>query len=491
MKITMQQLIALFPFIIVASTTILVMLSIIFKRNNFLNVIFVIIGLFFALFSCFYLIKNNQTINIASMFEINNYSIFFCILILLTSIITCFFAHLWLKFFQYNTAEFYLLTLIATLGSLTLVISVHFASVFVSLELLSLPLLGLIGYSFHQKKTIESAIKYTILSGVTSAFVLFGIGLIYLNTGKLNFFQLYEAFYNNRIINYPLLLIGFGMLITGIFFKMSIFPFHLWTPDIYEGSPIPVTNFLATISKISIFSFFLQLLCVFIPIEEKSIYLIISIMAAFSIIFGNLMAINQMNLKRLIGYSSIAHFGYLIISVVGLETINFNFIKETIIVYIIGYLLSIICVFGIINLMASFHKKEISHADSLYCYRGLFWKNPVLAITFTVSMLSLAGIPSTFGFLGKFYIIVLSMQTSSWFLVFAILLGSAIGLYYYLRVVISLFLKERSFDNIYEISKNWCLTPTGLIIITLSFLNILFGILPQLLFSFLKKICVI
>lgn len=199
------------------------------------------------------------------------------------------------------------------------------------------------------------------------------------------------------MLHEPLLLAGFGLMIVGLGFKLSLVPFHLWTPDVYQGAPAPVSTFLATASKIAIFGVVMRLF-LYAPVgDSEAVRVVLGIIAFASIIFGNLMALSQTNIKRLLGYSSISHLGYLLVALIVLQSGEMS--MEAVGVYLAGYLFSSLGAFGVVSLMSSPFRGP--DADSLYSYRGLFWHRPVLAAVMTVMMLSLAGIPMTLGFIGN------------------------------------------------------------------------------------------
>ncbi|MBK4764892.1 MAG: NADH-quinone oxidoreductase subunit NuoN [Pantoea sp. Brub] len=477
----LKQLILLLPFLIVGSTVIVSIISIILQRNHFINCILSVIGLFFALISL-YNLNDIQITNSISILCINNYAKFYIKIILLISLSNCIFSYFWLRNFQDNKEEFYVLLLISTIGAMLLASSNNFIILFIGIELLSLPLFGLIGYAFRQKLSLEASLKYTILSSISSSFILFGIALVYTDIGSLDFITIGKQLLHNSLLQEPIFSVGFGMIIIGIGFKLSLVPFHLWTPDVYQGAPLPVSCFLATGSKFAIFSALFRLFTD-IPITNiRSMRIVMILISFMSIIFGNLMAIYQNNIKRLLGYSSISHLGYLLITLIAIE--NYKLSLETTKIYFIAYLFSNLSIFGILHLVSDACQNN-NDVCSLYSYRGLFWHKPILSIIMTIIMLSLAGIPITLGFIGKFYIIVLSISTHLWLLTIALVISSGLGLYYYLRIIISLYLTP---PKIYHCKwlTNWHYTLPGIIVIILTFLIVLLGIYPQLLINILN-----
>ncbi|EJL89378.1 NADH-quinone oxidoreductase subunit NuoN [Pantoea sp. BIGb0393] len=472
MTITPQHLIALLPLLIVGLTVVVVMLSIAWRRNHFVNATLTVIGLNIALFSLWF-VGQAGAMDVTPLLRVDGYSMFYTALVVLASLATCTFAYPWLAGFPDNKDEFYLLVLIAALGGIVLASANHLAALFIGIELLSLPLFGLIGYAFRQKRSLEASLKYTILSAAASSFLLFGIALIYADSGSLSFVQLGKSL-SDSMIQEPLLLLGLGMMIIGLGFKLSLVPFHLWTPDVYQGAPAPVSTFLATASKIAIFAVIMRLFMYAPVTDSEAVRTVLGIIAFASILFGNLMAISQSNIKRLLGYSSIAHLGYLLVALIAVKTHQLSL--ETAGVYLAGYLFSSLGAFGVVSLMSSPYRGP--DADTLYSYRGLFWHRPILSAVMTVMMLSLAGIPMTLGFIGKFYVIASSVNAHLWWLSGAVVAGSAIGLYYYLRVTVSLYLSPPELHN-RDTQANWAFTAGGVVVLISAILVLLLGVYPQ------------
>jgi len=481
MTITPQHLIALLPLLIVGLTVVVVMLSIAWRRNHFVNATLTVIGLNIALFSLWF-VGHVGAMDVTPLLRVDGYSMFYTALVLLASLATCTFAYPWLAGFPDNKDEFYLLVLIAALGGIVLASANHLAALFIGIELLSLPLFGLIGYAFRQKRSLEAALKYMILSAAASSFLIFGIALIYADSGSLSFVQLGHSL-NDSMIQQPLLLVGLGMMIIGLGFKLSLVPFHLWTPDVYQGAPAPVSTFLATASKIAIFGVVMRLFLYAPVTDSEAVRTVLGVIAFVSILFGNLMAISQSNIKRLLGYSSIAHLGYLLVSLIAVKTHQLSL--ETAGVYLAGYLFSSLGAFGVVSLMSSPYRGP--DADTLYSYRGLFWHRPILSAVMTVMMLSLAGIPMTLGFIGKFYVIASGVNAHLWWLTAAVVAGSAIGLYYYLRVTVSLYLSPPEMHTRdRDTPANWAFTAGGVVVLISAILVLLLGVYPQPLISLVQ-----
>lgn len=326
--------------------------------------------------------------------------------------------------------EYYLLLLLATVGALVLVISRHFMSLFLGLETLSISLYGLIAYLRARERSDEAGIKYLILAALSSAFLLFGMALIYSVTGKMDFPGIGAAL--KEMGHVPVIVItGFAMMLIGIGFKLGIVPFHMWAPDIYEGAPLPVAAFIATISKGGMLVATIRFFQDVNGHQYPMIWWVIAIIAVASMFAGNWLALMQTNIKRVLAYSSIAHMGYILVAFLsgvqtGLEAIAF---------YLVAYFITSIGAFGVLIVMSS----SVQDAETLDDYRGLFWRHPWVATVFTAMLLSLAGIPLTAGFIGKFYIVLAGVDGHQWFLLFMLVVNSVIGLYYYIRIIAMMF----------------------------------------------------
>ncbi len=478
-----QQIIALLPLFIIGLTVVILMLNIAWKRNYLINTIITVIGLSFSFFSLHFLNQNN-IINI-NLLQIDGHTIFYTSLILLSSLGTCILAYPYLIHYLDNREEFCLLIAISTIGCLILVSANHLVSLFLGFELSSLPLIGLIGYIYYEKFSIEAAIKYMLLSSVASAFLLFGMALIYSESGNL----LIENIGKNlqeHITNQPFILIGLGMMMVGFLFKLSLVPFHLWTPDIYQGAPLPTCAFLSTASKIANFSILMRLFLYMPSDNSKSLYLLLSIISCCSIVFGNLMAMNQRNIKRFLGYSSISHFGYLLVILIALKKNN-QFSEEAAAIYCINYLFTNLGVFGVLSLI--FSQYEYSRFKLSPSYQGLFFYKPVLSIVMTIMMLSLAGMPTTLGFISKFFILSISINAHLWFLTGIIILGSTVGLYCYLRIIISLYISDSSvisYNNNYQYHCSSSVIVNKILVLICTIVILGLGIFPQPLITLVK-----
>lgn len=362
-------------------------------------------------------------------------------------------------------------------GALALAASDHLAMVFISLELLSMPLYGMLAYSFRAERSLEAGIKYLLLSAVGTAFLLFGMALVYARTGELSLVGLAGAL-SGGVDAWSQA--GAALMLVGLGFKLSVVPFHLWTPDVYEGGPAPATVFLATVSKVAVFVVLLRLVLATPLFDSDWLTGLLTVLALLTMLAGNLLALFQANLKRLLGYSSIAHFGYLLVAVIAGHALAI----ETTGVYLVIYLITTLTAFGVVILLSSPYTGD--DADGLPAYRGLFWRRPYLAAVMTVSFLSLAGIPLTAGFIGKFYVLALGVADSRWWLVGGMVAGSAIGLYYYLRVMVTLYLPEPGM-RWRDVSSQWGSRVGGVTLVALAVAILLLGVYPAPMIDWVRE----
>jgi NADH-quinone oxidoreductase subunit N len=232
-------------------------------------------------------------------------------------------------------------------------------------------------------------------------------------------------------LDLTLLLSGVVLIITGIGFKLALVPFHMWTPDVYQGAPAPVTAFVATVSKGGMFALLLRYFNQSGANHFTSVLLVFSIIAIASMLAGNLLALFQNNVKRILAYSSIAHMGYLLVAL----DVGGPMGTDAVVFYLVAYFVMTLGAFAVVTVLSEQHRD----ADQLEDYRGLFWRRPILALVFTAMLLSLAGIPLTAGFLGKFYIVAAGAAVGAWSLILILAITSTIGLFYYLRIVAALY----------------------------------------------------
>lgn len=463
--LTLENLVAVLPMLIVATTAVVVMLGIAWKRNHGLTAVLSAAGLILALAS---VPLSSTALSSPPLMTVDGLALMGSALVLLCTLVTVALSHHYLTGYPGAKEEFYLLLLCAVTGALGLVASSHLATLFISLELLSMPLYGMLAYSYRAERALEAGIKYLILSATATAFLLFGMALIYARTGHLDLAGLAAGMAGTADV---WTLAGAGLIVVGLGFKLSVVPFHLWTPDVYQGGPTPATIFLATVSKLAVFLVLLRLIMVAPIFDSEWLRNLFTLLALITMLGGNLAALFQLNVKRLLGYSSIAHFGYLLVAIV----VGGELAVETTGVYLITYLVTTLAAFGVVTVVSSPFGGD--DAAGLHHYRGLFWRRPWLAAVMTVSFLSLAGIPLTAGFIGKFYVIALGVADARWWLIGGIVAGSAIGLFYYLRVMVILYMPEPGMQH-RDAVNDWGREVGGLTLLIVAVLILVIGVYP-------------
>jgi len=425
---TASDYLCLAPLIIIACTPIVIMLTISVVRNYQVVFGFSLIALAAAFASVFYIMPLTPH-PLGVLFLFDGYGAFFLGLIITASLLITLLSHSY-NYLQSDKEEYFIILFIATLGASILVVANHFISFFIGIETLSVSLFILIAYRRSRDYSIEASVKYLVLASVSSAFLLFGMALIYAACGTMSFNGIGLILATAK--TFPLIVtVGFGMMIVGVGFKLALVPFHMWTPDVYHGAPAPVTAFIASVSKAAVMAVLLRFFFAIKGFQNIPIFTVISVIAILTMFVGNFLAVREKNIKRILAYSSIANLGYLLITLLTGSNEGVN----SAIFYIISYVVTTLGAFGIISLLS-----QSSHdTDQLESYRGLFWRQPWLAAVFTLTLLSLAGIPLTSGFMAKFYIVFAGLKSDLIAIVISLIINSVIGLYYYLRIINTLF----------------------------------------------------
>jgi len=338
--------------------------------------------------------------------------------------------------------EFQALLLSSVLGMTLLAQSQNLVAAFVSLELLSVPLYVLCGSNLRHVRSLESGLKYLIVGSLGSATLLYGLAFIYGGSGSTDFAGIRSAI-GGGLADDPLILIGVALAATGFAFKISIAPFHQWTPDVYEGAPTPVTAFMAVATKAAAFAVFVRFFDVALGPAVDNWQPALAALAMVSIIVGNVGALGQDSLKRLLGYSGVAQAGYMMVGLVAASTAGVN----ALVFYLAAYTLMNLAAFAVIVI----RERESGMGDDIRSVQGLGRDRPALAWPLTIAMLGLAGLPGTAGFIGKLYLIEGSVDSGYTWLGVAIAVGTMISLAYYLRVVAAVWMRPAARPNTEEL----------------------------------------
>ncbi len=480
---SMQELWLLLPVLIVSAGILLVMLQTSWQRNSVIAQGLTVLTLVLALAALIWQYPNDfKTITL--LFEYEPIGGFFSLLILMVCISVALLQGPYMgSSYQGNASkevaeEFYMLLLLSCLGGMLLVMSRHVGSVILSIELMSLAMLAMLAYNRERKASLEGAMKYLLLSGAATSVLLMGFALLYATSGQLLLVDMLPS---------PMGLLaksGFVLLLAGLAFKLSLVPLHFWTPDVYQGAPVNSTLLLTTLSKAAVFALFIKLILLVPADFEADMVRMLSWMAIASMLLGNWLALQQQSIKRLMAYSAIAHMGYVLVAGIIAMGIDHSLALEGASYYLLAYLVASILIFAVLSLLS---KLDDPHdVDQLSQLQGLFWQHPWLASIMTLGLLSLAGMPITIGFIGKFYVLTLAVKLSAWWLIAAMLVGSAVGLYYYLRVIFTLFAPAQSEIHLAPgayITKIWIgIIAAGLLLL---------GILPGLLGDQLRSILMV
>ncbi len=427
---TASDFIALLPLLVTAYAGVILMGVVAFIRSHAAAFWCALVSLA-AAFACVFVALNYAPRNVTQLIKIDAFSLFFTGLVIAGAIPVAMLSRDYLDAHEKRTGPFYVLLLFAVTGMAAVVSSSHFVSFFLGYETLSVSLFGLIGYTRRFKPSLEAAIKYLILAATSSAFLLFGIALLYANYGSLQFEAVFGAmrFGALSVTAY----FGLGLALVGIGFKLAVVPFHMWSPDVYQGAPAPVTALIATGSKAAVFALLLKLIVIGNLTDNRTIFMVLAALATATMFAGNLLALMESNIKRLLAYSSIAQIGYLFIPLLAGGELR----APSIAFYFVSYFATTIAAFGVISALSA--KRKMGDMERIADYRGLMSTRPAMAAVLMLSMLSLMGLPLTSGFFAKLYIFSAAAKSGLWWLLFVGVVNTGISAFYYLRVVFSLF----------------------------------------------------
>ena len=363
------------------------------------------------------------------MFNTNALIVFEKNLLNLALLIISMQSYSWLKENK-NLIEFYILTFTSLLGMFFMISSGNLLMFYLGLEMSTIPLAAAANFDLTKRKSSEAAMKLILSSAFSSAILLLGISFLYGTTGTLTF-SILTAHINGN----PLQLFAFILLISGFAFKISAVPFHLWTADVYEGSPVAVTAFLSVISKAAVLFTLVNLLYkVFTPIADTW-YLVLVALAAATILIGNLFALRQDNFKRFLAYSSIAQVGFILIGISGSSQAG----SASLIYFILIYIFSNLAAFGVISVVSTLTGKE-----NISDFKGFYKTNPMLSWVLTIALFSLAGVPPTAGFFGKLFLMMAGAAKGNYGIIIFAALNMVVSFYYYLKVVKAIFMDENN-----------------------------------------------
>jgi NADH-quinone oxidoreductase subunit N len=375
----------------------------------------------------------NRGVWYASLWIVDDYSIFFHVVFLLIAGVTILTSIDFLARESMNHSEYYALLLFATVGMMMMAGSNELIMIFIGLEVLSIATYVLAGFRRTDLKSNESSLKYFLLGSFSSAFFLYGIALVFGATGSTNLTAIADALRSSDI-QVSLVYLAAAMMLIALCFKVAVAPFHIWTPDVYEGAPTPVTGFMSVGPKAAGFAVFLRIFMTAFPGIQDRWIAIIWMIAALTMILGNVIAVSQSNIKRMLAYSSIAHAGYVAVAFAsgsqrGVSAALF---------YLLAYSLTNLGAFAIVTMLSRSDDKLTNIQD----YAGLAAKRPGVAAVLTLFLLSLAGVPGTAGFAGKFFIFRASVESGLVWLTVIGVVTTVVSFYYYLYVIVQMYMRE-------------------------------------------------
>lgn len=378
-----------------------------------------------------------------------------------------------------GVGEFFALPIFTCLGLMWMASAADFVMIFASLELVTISFYVLVAYMRRNNLSLEAGVKYLILSALSTGFFVYGITWIFGITGQTNLGEVGKVLGHLPEANETALLFGLALLLVGLGFKIAAAPFQLWVPDVYQGAPTPITAFLSVGSKAAGFVLLIRVLDPFLaaPATSGKTQLVLVALALLSLIYGNLTAMPQLNLKRLLGYSSIAHAGYLLVALASWRSGQANHTVATVSFYLVGYLLMTLLAFLVMIVV-----NRDAGGDNIAHFNGLGQRAPLLAFGMTIAMLSLAGVPFTAGFLGKFFVFADAVLAGQWLLVGVGVVTVGAGFYYYLKVVRAMYWNVAKNSEPITASR---LTQATLCVLV--FLIILLGVYPAPILNMLKQ----
>lgn len=457
----------LLPFLIVVGTATLVLLVELFlpRRWNWLLAAIGLLGLIVA--SIFeILLWGSSRRTFGGMFLSDTLAVMVSLILLGATALTLLFAEDYLQAKKINFGEFYPLLLYATSGAMLMVSSTDLILIFLGLEILSLALYVLVGLARLEVRSEEAALKYFLLGAFASAFFLYGIAFIFGATGGAELVRVAEAWQAGDQSIRMLLVAGAALLLVGLGFKAALVPFHMWTPDVYQGAPTVVTAYMASVSKAAAFAVLIRAVVLMTPMQALWTP-VLWWLAALTMTVGNLVAIVQRDAKRMLAYSSIAHAGYLVVGIVSMNQTGLT----GLLFYLIAYSLMTIGAFGVLTLMV-----RAGDDTSLEALRGLWYRQPFASLIMVILLFSLAGIPPTAGFWGKWYLFLASVQANELALALILALNSVVGAFYYLWLMVNLYIEAPPA----RVAQPW-LVPIGMVVcLFLCAAGLLaFGVLPS------------
>jgi NADH-quinone oxidoreductase subunit N len=436
MKLPEIDLYLIAPEIVITIFAFLVLMVDVFspkkERKGYLGVIS-LIGILIAFFYTLPLMGSVSS-GFSGMFTSDGYALYFKVTFLIIAFLTVLISMGYAQREGIAFGEYYALILFATLGMMLMAAGTHLIVIFLGLETMSISIYVLVGMMREDRRSVESALKYFLLGAFATGFLLYGIALLYGATGSLYLKDIAAYISSQNLLRNAMLLMSLVFLTIGFGFKIASVPFHMWTPDVYEGAPTSITAFMATGVKAAGFSALVRVFFSALPAFQPDWTSIMWLMALVTMTLGNIVAISQTNIKRMLAYSSIAHAGYILVAFVAGNELGIS----GILFYLMAYAFMNLGAFTVVILLGKKGEENTLIND----YAGIGFKHPLLAAAMTIFLLSMAGIPPLGGFMAKFYVFSAAVKEKFYWLAILGVLNSAISVYYYLRVTVLMYFRE-------------------------------------------------
>ena len=403
------------------------------------------------------------------LMAVGAFAFFFKVVFLVTAALTILMSSRYLEVENVRCGEYYFLILCATLGMMVMASAVDLIAIFIGLETMAVSFYILAGYLKPSRRSNEASVKYFLLGAFSLGLLLYGMSILYGLTGTTNLHGIMEVLEGSVVS--PILLMAIVLVIAGVGFKIAAVPFHMWAPDVYEGAPTPVTAFLSVGSKAASFAMVLRIFQEALPSLKDEWQSLFWILAVLTMTVGNISALTQSNLKRMLAYSSIAHAGYVLMGVV----VGTPWGIQAMLIYMVVYVFMQLGAFAVVVMM---RRKDIV-GDELKDLSGLYFRNPIAAVAMLLFLLSLGGIPPTAGFMGKFWLFGAAIDAGFYWLAILAVANSAVSLYYYIRVVVFMWMKEEAVGSPIIVQPALAVTLVIGVVGT-----VLLGIYPAPLFDF-------
>ncbi|MEC7641240.1 MAG: NADH-quinone oxidoreductase subunit N [Nitrospinota bacterium] len=459
------DLISLAPVLVLSMFGFIVLiLDLFIGRNKTILVYVSLTGLLMTVISAFAK-QGLPAYAFSNSYVVDNLSVFFTIIFCFSSSLTLLLSDNYNRRQNIRFGEYYALILFCTVGMIVLVSANNLIMVFLGIEIVSICLYVLAGIRRDHRASNEAALKYFLLGAFATGFLLFGMALMYGSAGSTDLQKIAAAITAGSNGLNAFMIMGVVLFIIGFGFKVASVPFHMWAPDVYQGAPTPITAFMAVGPKAAAFAAFFRIFITGVPDLASSWNLLISIVAVLSMTIGNLGAIMQTNIKRLLAYSSVSHVGYILIALVAKNSMSF----ASLFFYMLSYAFVIFGAFGVVIILGREENENLEIED----YAGLAYKHPVLALSMAIFMLSLGGLPPFAGFVAKFYIFSTALSEGHVTLVIIAVLNSVVSFYYYLKIIVYMYMKDPGEEF------QPTLAPLSLLVVGIAIIGTVFlGLLP-------------